>query len=500
MKNAVIIGAGPAGLTAALELLRRSKEYRVTVLEADNATGGISRTVEINGSRMDIGGHRFYTKSDRVLDFWKSLMPLQGAPAADELETGSQAHITEGGADPEKIDRVLLSRRRVSRIYRKNRFYDYPVSLKTLLTMGAEAIPAGFSYMAASLKKRKEESLEDFYINRFGKRLYSIFFESYTEKVWGVHPSKLPPDWGAQRVRGLSAGRVLRNMLGFVKTEEKSLIKRFLYPKFGPGQMWQCAADEIIEKGGKIIFGARAEKLTVEKDRITAVTASGVTYPADVVISSMPLSELINALGCEVPKKVLGYAQNLHFRDFLTVGIEVGRLAVKNRTKYKTIGDIPPDCWIYVQEPEVKMGRLQIFNNWSPYMVSDPHKSVYIGTEYFCFEGDEIWNTGDEEMGAFAAEELEKMGIINRKDVKSFHCERMKKAYPSYDGGYSGIEEIRKYADKIENLYCVGRNGQHRYNNIDHSMITAMTAADIIINGGDKSDVWTVNPDGEYGE
>lgn len=500
-KNIVIIGAGPSGLTAALEILRRSDEFSVTVLESSGNIGGISATVEAaEGCRMDIGGHRFYTKSQRVQSFWDGLMPRQGSPAMDELKTGTPAVLCENGADPQKTDEVMLNRRRVSRIYRDGKFYDYPISLQSLKTMGFDAVGAGVSYLLARVKKRKENTLEDFYINRFGKRLYSTFFESYTEKVWGVPPSELSPDWGAQRVRGLSAWSVIKGMLNG-KSDETSLIKRFLYPKLGPGQLWECAAEEIERHGGGIILNSTVDRIKIKDGKVVSVSASGKEYFADILVSSMPVPQLISSIEGEIPTaEVKKTAENLHFRDFITVGVLVGKLKIKNRTKYKTLGNIPPDCWIYVQDKNVRMGRMQIFNNWSPYMVKDCDRRVFIGTEYFCSEGDELWTMPDSKLCKFAVSELEKIGIIEKNDVSMTHCVRMKKAYPSYNGSYGELAKVREYADSIGNLYCVGRNGQHRYNNMDHSMLTAMTAADIILGGGDKSSVWTVNPDGEYGE
>ncbi len=484
MKKAVIIGAGPAGLTAALELLRRSDGYSVTVLEAENSIGGISKTVEINGYRMDIGGHRFHTESERVLEFWKSIMPCQGAPAFDELLRGNALPFAENGADPEKTDTVLLNRKRVSRIYRKGRFYEYPVSIKTILTMGIEAVPAGFSYLAAQIGKRRENTLEDFYINRFGKRLYRTFFESYTEKVWGTHPSKMSPDWGEQRVSGLSAWQVVKDMLTG-NSDEKSLIKSFLYPKLGPGQMWELTAKEVERLGGKVILNACVGGITTRNNRVISVKSGETEYPADLLISSMPLATLVKVID-NAPQKVRNIAKDLRFRDFVTVGVAVKRMKLKGKSKDKTADD----CWIYVQEPNVKMGRMQIFNNWSPYMVKKPGESAFIGTEYFCSEEDSLWASDDNEICALAVSELAKMKVIDKSDVLFCHCERMKKAYPSYDGGYGKIEEIRTFVNGVDNLYTIGRNGQHRYNNMDDSMLTAMETADIILNGEDKSRIW----------
>ncbi len=500
MKNVVIIGAGPAGLTAALELLRRSKDYSVTILEADNTTGGISRTVKVNDSRMDLGGHRFYTKSARVLSFWESLMPCQGKAAKDEILTGTEPVLKEGGADPETTEAVMLSRRRVSSIYQKGKFYDYPVSIKTLRTMGFSAVPAFMSYLCAKIKPIKEDSLEAFYINRFGKRLYRTFFESYTEKVWGINPSEMSPDWGTQRVKGLSLWKAAKDMFSGGKSSETSLIKRFLYPKLGPGQLWQCAADEITALGGKIIFDSPAERIKVSEGKVKSVFSNDVEYPADILVSSMPLAKLIEKIDGEVPEDVRKISSALNFRDFITVGVEVKKLKLRNRTKLKTPGNIPPDCWIYIQDPGVKMGRLQIFNNWSPYMVSDPEKSIFLGTEYFCSKGDELSSKSDSEIISLAIDELAAIGVIEKTDVVLSHCERMNKAYPSYDGAYSELHRIKEYINSVENLFCTGRNGQHRYNNMDHSMLTAMKSVDVILGQGLKSEIWNVNTEPEYGE
>ncbi len=512
-KKAVIIGAGPAGLTAAYELLKASSDYEVTILEESEALGGISRTVYHNGNRMDIGGHRFFSKDERVVQSWQEMMPLQGSPAYDDIKLGKKKELAPGGPDPEKTDRVMLLRERVSRIYYKKHFFDYPVSLKwsTIKNMGfLTTMRAGFSYLGAKLHKLPEDSLENFYINRFGRVLYSMFFEGYTEKLWGRHPSQISADWGAQRVKGLSIGAVLKDILRKMLPAKKntkvetSLIEQFSYPKLGPGQLWETVAAEVEARGGRILKNSKVTALNAENGKILSVTVNGKdVYPADIFFSSMPVKDLVqNLKGTEIPPNVKEAANTLPYRDFVTVGLLVDRLALQNKTKMKTLGNIVPDCWIYVQDTGVKLGRIQIFNNWSPYMVADPERTVWLGLEYFCDEGDDFWNLSAEETVKLAIEELIRIGVLS-KDAKILdsHREQVKKAYPAYFDGYAQMDEIVRFLNGFGNLYCIGRNGQHRYNNMDHSMATAFEAVKNILSGkAGKENIWNVNTEKEYHE
>ena len=515
-KIAIIIGAGPAGLTAAYELLGRT-DIKPIVLEADDCVGGISRTVLYNGNRMDIGGHRFFSKSDRVTRWWNDIMPAQTAPARDEILLGAERP-GNVAADPEREDRVMLRRRRVSRIFFNRRFFDYPIALSfsTFRSLGL-GLTAGafFSYLRAQIMPRTERSLEDFYVNRFGKRLYSMFFETYTEKVWGRHPSQLGADWGSQRVKGLSVAGVLKNAVRRLfprvdvaqKGVETSLIENFLYPKYGPGQLWQCVASEVVARGGELRLGNRVVRVNVEGGRAVAVDVelsdgSQQRMQCDYLLSTMPLAQLVPALrGIEVPETIMDIAHGLPFRDFITVGLLLDNIKIKNETKLRTFANRPPDTWIYVQERDVRMGRIQIFNNWSPYMVADYENTLFIGLEYFCNEGDGLWRMSDEALSSMAADELVNMGIIAPSAVLDSVCVRMKRAYPAYFGTYNRLSELRGFIDSFENIYCLGRNGQHRYNNMDHSMLTAMVAVDNIVCGvADKGNIWSVNAEGDYHE
>ncbi len=509
MKKAIIIGAGPAGLTAAYEMLKNTEIHPV-ILEAEDFIGGISRTAEYKGNRMDIGGHRFFSKSDTVMNLWQEIMPIQGKPAKDDIILNSDKVFADNDKDPEKEDDVMLIRRRVSRIFYLRHFFDYPISFKfaTFANMGlGRTIKAGFGYIWSCVHKREEKSLEDFYINRFGKPLYSMFFEDYTEKLWGVHPSKIAPDWGAQRVKGLSLSKAIWAMLkkpfqskGDNSKVETSLIEQFYYPKKGPGQLYELMADKIREMGGEIIFNTPVDKIDVADDKVTAVYSGDQKFEADYFISSMPIKDLIHSIGGNAPENVHEVAENLPYRDFITVGLLLNKLKIKNGTKMKTVSNIVPDCWIYIQERDVKIGRLQIFNNWSPYMVNDLENTVFVGLEYFCTEGDEMWNASDKDFIDFAISELAKIDIIDKEDVLDSVRINVKKAYPAYFGVYKRFDEVRDYLDKIDNLYCVGRNGQHRYNNMDHSMLTAIEAVNCITGKGSRSDIWNVNTEEEYHE
>ena len=511
-KKVVIIGAGPAGLSTAYELAK-SDNFDITVLELEKFVGGISRTAEYKGNRMDIGGHRFFTKVDRVNDLWHEIMPLQGAPSIDDTLLNRKVDLAESGPDPEREDRVMLKRNRISRIYFIKKFFDYPISMKpkTFMNMGfTRTMKAGFGYLGSCFHKRKENSLEDFYINRFGKPLYQLFFESYTEKLWGVHPSKLSADWGAQRVKGLSLFKAFVSAITkpFKKKNKKvetSLIGQFEYPKLGPGQLYTLLAESLVKKGVKIVYGAEVNRIELDENNNVnkVICKNGNSYEADYFVSSMPVKDLFIALGEDkVNKEAYDTAVNLPYRDFITVGLLLDKLKIKNKTKIPTLNDIVPDTWIYVQERDVTMGRIQLFNNWSPYMVKDPLHTVWMGLEYFCSEGDKMWEQDDESFINMAIDEMIRMGIIESKDnVLDATRLRVKKAYPAYFGSYEHFDLIRKELDNIPNLYCIGRNGQHRYNNMDHSMLTGLLAADYIKeNRTDKDALWEVNTEKEYHE
>ncbi len=516
--TAIIIGAGPAGLTAGLELIRQTG-IKPILLEAGEQVGGLSRTVNYNGNRMDIGGHRFFSKSDRVMQWWLNLLPLQsGTQEGGQLcHQGMQRDIPHSSSTPApgSDDGVMLLRPRKSRIYFLRRFFDYPIRITagTLLKLGAlRTLRCGLSYLwSAMVPKREERSLEDFLINRFGRQLYLMFYKSYTEKVWGVPCHEISAEWGAQRIKGLSLKRVIAHHFKQIfrcsratdaaqKHTETSLIERFLYPKFGPGQMWERVADLIREGGGEIHLGVSVDRIHAGSGQITSVEGSNAIgdrtqWHGDYFFSTMPVRDLIRAMGSAAPPEVARVSDGLRYRDFIIVGLLVRRLSLLEED-----GSTLKDNWIYIQEPGVKVGRLQIFNNWSPWLVSRSDRT-WIGLEYFCNECDDLWHLPNEEMTRLGIEEAERIGILNASDVEDSHVVRVPKSYPAYYGSYDQFDVIRTYTDSIPNLFLIGRNGMHKYNNQDHSMLTAMTAVENIVNGiATKDNIWVINTEMEYQE
>ena len=522
-KTAIIIGAGPGGLTVAYELLNKT-DIKPIIFEMSNDIGGISKTVNYKGNRIDIGGHRFFSKSDRVMQWWQNILPLQGAPSKEDLilnisyENKSRTvKLFKNGGDPEKTDKVMLIRNRLSRIFFLRKFFNYPISLNinTITNLGfVRMLKIGLSYIWIRIFPIKEEkSLEDFFINRFGNELYSTFFKDYTEKVWGVKCNQIKPEWGAQRIKGLSVTKALTHAFKQIvskdssigqKKIETSLIEQFMYPKFGPGQMWETVAKIIEEKGGEIYKRHKVIGIRHEDNKITEIKVKDESnnefklQSGDYFISTMPVKKLIRDFEEEVPNNVREIANGLVYRDLIVVGLLLKKLKIKNETKIKTFNDLVPDNWIYIQERDVKIGRLQIFNNWSPYMVQNP-ENAWIGLEYFCNEGSSLWDMPDRDFIKFAINELSKIDLIEKDDVIDSTIIRMKNTYPAYCGTYDRFDVIRNFVDKFENLFLIGRNGMHRYNNQDHSMLSGMIAVENIINGiKTKDNIWNINIEKEY--
>lgn len=515
-RTALIAGAGPAGLTAALELLQRT-DVRPIVIEADTQVGGISKTINYRGNRMDIGGHRFFSKSDWVMDWWQSILPVEAGTDPQSLTYHGRSHAFVPATSGIDRDKVMMVRPRLSRIYYRRKFFDYPLSLsrQTFANLGPiYAAQIGASYLWARLAPRKPQlTLEDFLYNRFGDKLYRTFFKDYTEKVWGVPCEQISAEWGAQRIKGLSISRAvihaLRRPFQSAGTQQKgvetSLIERFLYPKYGPGQMWEEVAARVQQSGGKLFLRTRVVGIQRRGARIESVTVKDMgdgsvrTIPCEFLVSTMPIRELTTQLQPE-DGEIGRIAGALPYRDFMTAGLLVRRMRPTRTAGALTANGMPADNWIYIQEPDVKLGRLQIFNNWSPGLVADP-ETIWLGLEYFCDEGDGLWSMQDPAFLDLAARELEKIGLIDRADVLDGTVVRVPKAYPAYFGEYAQIGRVRQWLDGIDNLFPVGRNGMHCYNNQDHSMLAAKAAVDCIAAGsGDKRVLWDINAEQEYHE
>lgn len=515
-RTALIAGAGPAGLTAALELLRRT-DVRPIVIEADSQVGGISKTINYKGNRMDLGGHRFFSKSDWVMDWWQSILPVEAGTDPHSLTYHGRSHeFVPAGASTDP-DNVMMVRPRLSRIYYRRKFFDYPLSLsrQTFSNLGPfYTAQIGLSYAWARIAPRRPQcTLADFLHNRFGDKLYRTFFKDYTEKVWGVPCEQISAEWGAQRIKGLSISRAVIHALrrpfqrdgAGRKGVETSLIERFLYPKLGPGQMWEQVAQQVQKQGGEVFLRQRVVDTQHRAGRIEAVTIKDLVdgtvrrVPCDFMLSSMPIRDLAVQLRAN-DDEIGRIASALPYRDFMTAGLLVTRMRPTRTAGALTANGMPADNWIYIQEPDVKLGRLQIFNNWSPALVSDPN-TIWLGLEYFCNEGDGLWSMKDPAFLEFAAKELEKIGLIDRADVMDGTVVRVPKAYPAYFGEYQHIGRVRSWLDSFANLFPIGRNGMHCYNNQDHSMLAAKAAVDCVAQGSsDKSVLWAVNAEDEYHE
>ena len=504
----IIIGGGPAGLTAALEL-QAAGNQDITVIEADRQVGGISRTVEHHGNRIDIGGHRFFSKSDWVMDWWRRLMPVAAPADAEGMRElryqGASAEAPAATAS-EADEGVMLLRSRLSRIYFNKQFFDYPLKLNpdTLLKLGPwKTFTFGLSYVWSRVNPRRPEaSLEDFLVNRFGQKLYRQFFKEYTEKVWGVPCGEISAAWGAQRIKSLSitkaVAHALKKLLGLGgKAEQTSLIESFLYPKYGPGQMWETAAQRFVERGGTLLMRSRVERIDMCDGRVQGVAyrdADGNEHalPCTQLLSTMPIKDLVQASAAAWPEDVRGIARELSYRDFITVGLLYPRVSIPRQLD---------DNWIYIQEPGVNVGRVQVFNNWSPYMVADA-STLWLGLEFFCKEGDPLWTMDDEALKALAHREMVQIGLVRADAPRDAVVLRVPKAYPGYFGeAYARFGELQSALDAVPNLFLIGRNGMHRYNNQDHSMLTAKEAARQIAAGTvDKAAIWGINVDDEYHE
>ena len=517
----VIIGAGPAGLTAALELTRAGCSG-VTVLEATDDIGGLSKTVAYKGNRIDIGGHRFFSKSDWVMDWWRDMLPVampEGGFAQEQVRLGYQGASRLLGRGEvrarESEESVMLLRNRLSRIYWGGQFFDYPLKpgLDMVRKLGpAKCVALGASYAAAMARPiRPERSLEDFLINRFGQRLYRQFFKEYTEKVWGVPCHEISAEWGAQRIKSLSVTKLLAHALRkLVPGQGKSgpatsLIEHFLYPKYGPGQMWETAAQRFERAGGRLVRGARVSRIERDGHRVTGVVATmpdgqSQRFAAGHVVSTMPVRELLQSMQPAPAPEVLEVGNGLQYRDFITVGLLYRKLR-RTPASVDAKTNLVPDNWIYIQDPGVKVGRLQVFNNWSPYMVADPG-TVWVGLEFFARDDDELWAMSDEQLKALAVREMQQLRLADEADALDATVIRMPKAYPGYFGAaYTRFDTVRAWLDGLPNLYLVGRNGMHRYNNQDHSMLSAHVAVqEILAGGGDHAAIWNVNIDDEYHE
>ena len=517
MEVAIIMGAGPAGLTAAYELLTKTN-IKPIIIEAENQVGGLSKTINYKGNLIDIGGHRFFSKSQRIIDWWLQFLPIEmTSPENIQLTYQNRSTSLPRSNNTVSPKKMMLVRPRKSRIYYNHHFFDYPLHLnaRTLKNLGfVKTFKIGSSYVKARLFPEKpEKTLAQFFKNRFGEDLYNTFFKDYTEKVWGVSCDEIPADWGKQRIKDLNIWKAVFHYFtsAFINNKtlsqrgtSTSLIEQFLYPQKGPGQMWETVAEKIISLGGEIHLSARVQNVFAGIDRrlesVSWTDLNGATQitKGNYFFSSLPVKELIAGMqNIQIDQQILTLADNLVYRDFLIVGLVIRKSAGKEGVQ--TLESLK-DNWIYLQDKGIRAGRVQIFNNWSPFMVEDENM-LSIGVEYFCNETDDFWNATDTKIIQQATQEMERIGLISSSNVVDAKVIRVKKAYPSYAGSYNQFNIIQDFLNSFENLFPVGRNGMHRYNNSDHSMMTAMLAVENIINRRqDKANIWEVNLEEDYHE
>lgn len=509
MKKIAIFWAWPAWLTAGYELLKKWN-YEVHIFEQTWNIWWISRTHNHKWNLIDIWWHRFFSKSKTINDWRENILPLQGKVSFDYKQLWIQTDLNINWPDPEYDDKIMLLRRRISRIYYLKKFFDYPVkaSFQTLYNLWIlNSISIFFSYIKSKIIKQKETSLEKFFINRFGRKLYETFFKYYTKKVWGIDPSQIKPQWWAQRIKWLSLIKTLlhsfKSLLNISsKNIETTLIWAFKYPKYWPWQLWENVSKQIEEMWWKIYLNSNVENIEIHGEKIVSININDEKklWNYDYYISSAPIKSLLENSSW-VPDSIKQLSSKLIYRDFITVWLLLDKLKINNNSKFKSLNNIPPDNWIYIQEKEVKVWRLQIFNNWSPYLLKDISK-IWLGMEYFCNEWDELWTMEQNDMKNFAAKELEQIWIIDNKDIIDYVILKTPKAYPAYFWDwYDNFETIKTYLNSIENLYCIWRNWMHRYNNMDHSMLSAMQAVKNIINWNNNNwNIWEINIDDNYQE
>jgi len=506
-KRIVIVGAGPAGLTAAYELAK-TKKYKVTIIEADNQVGGISKTVNHQGNLIDIGGHRFFSNSPRVLDWWTQFLPVVDATSHVEITYQQKSHSLDSIL-LKNSENALLVRTRKSRILYKNKLLDYPLklNLRLLVNLG---LRQSYAIIKGILRARifpikNVQNLEDFFINNFGRELYETFFKDYTEKVWGKSCIELSADWGKQRIKSLKVREIIAHSVyklfvpsNWVNPQARTLIEKFLYPSKGPGMLWENVASRCQEMGVELIMRGSVNHLHFKGNLVESIDYRSEDdqmheLRCDAVFSTMPIKHLIKAMDADIPPAVYRVASQLEYRDFIIVGLELHKLKLIPKEKRKII----EDNWLYIQDKGVKLGRLQIFNNWSPYMTAS--ENAWIGAEYFCKKDDDLWRKSDQELMEFALAELQSIGILSQDDFISGKVVRCPKAYPTYTGSYHKIHLVQDFLEDKTNLFLMGRNGLHKYNNQDHSMLTAFKAVELFEKDHpSKKEIWDINADDQY--